>query len=133
MRSSHNFYYSIEEALLSRGLPFEVRTSAHMSSPCFPSSVFPLPQLAPIRLSVKARPISSVSKGQQMVASQTARKIMETLGNLSSPLANARKLPMRSLPGETQVHTQFEAYNLYLLRGTAEANPVVYPGFAVRG
>lgn len=106
--------------LLSFPLPYSPSISpTFLPSPLlsFPFS-FPLSnslslvlQFAPLRVSVKARPVSSSgSKGRQMVASQTARKIMETLGSLSSPLASARKLPMRALPGDTQVHIHVHVY-----------------------
>ena len=92
--------FLLEEAALCCGLPY-----SHSPTP---SPSFPPLQVTPLRLSVTARPVSSSlgSKGHHsLVTSQTARKIMESLGNLSSPLANARKLPMRATPllGETQV------------------------------
>lgn len=84
---------------------FTTLTDPHPHLPLLP----PL-QVTPLRLSVTARPASTGgglgSKGHHgLVASQTARKIMESLGNLSSPLTSARKLPMRATPllGETQV------------------------------
>lgn len=62
-------------------------------------------QLAPLRVSVTARPMSSDSRrGQhQLVASKTAKRILTTLEGLNSPLTDARKLPMKTLPGEYQV------------------------------
>ena len=98
--------FLLEEVTIFCGLPYSLLLTHLFLRPSFP----PL-QVTPLRLSVTARPVSSSSHGSDskghhgLVASQTARKIMESLGNLSSPLASARKLPMRatSLPGETQV------------------------------
>ena len=67
----------------------------------------PRTQLAPMRLSITARSLSSDSRGgyHQLVASRTAKRILTTLESLNSPLSDARKLPMRALPGEHQVYT----------------------------
>ena len=55
-----------------------------------------------MRHSVRARPahppVSMATIQVHSVASQTAKKIMETLECLSSPLTDARRLPMRPPP-----------------------------------
>lgn len=68
-------------------------------------------------MSVHARPapLSPSTSTHQSVVTQTAKKIMDALNSISSPLTDARKLPMRGLHPEVQVCLMVCLVQIYLL------------------
>ncbi|CAD5118299.1 DgyrCDS7012 [Dimorphilus gyrociliatus] len=65
-------------------------------------SYYPAPySKTPIRRKVQAKHMSSVAKNnsKSLVTSSTAKRILETLENMSSPVTNAKKIPVYNDPG----------------------------------